>query len=398
MAGKNKIIHRIWTDKVLFSLKRHRSVIILGPRQVGKTTFVRDILQHLDYKEFSLMDPAFYLQMEVNPASFVDIVRSLPVSTVIFIDEVQRLPDLLNSVQFLIDNFGYVFVITGSSARKLRKAGANMLAGRVDFYKMGPFLFEEIRDAVKDSFISFDIKNVLKWGSMPPVVLAENDLDRRDFLRSYSYVYLEQEVKAEALVRRLSFFSRFLHLAAIESGKIVNYSNIGREVGVSPMTVKQFFSVLEDTLIVERVEPFLWHARKRISHGVKFIFFDVGVRNVIADFWGEEGFLFEQRVISEIIQYLRLFRLGANVFYWRTKGGAEVDCVIRLDKEVIPVEIKLSSNVAASDLRGIKLFMKDYSKICKRGYVIYTGKEKMRLTDSVVALTLEDFLREVIVD
>jgi predicted AAA+ superfamily ATPase len=231
------------------------------------------------------------------------------------------------------------------------------------------------------------------YGSLPGIVGMSDDKQRADMLRSYTHIYLEEEIRAEALSRKIGAFGRFLELAAQASGTNVNLTKLSWESGVSVPTIKEFYSLLHDTLIVERVEPYIKNAGKRILASPRHYFFDLGVRNALARvpltenlLNSEKGTLFEHAVVLEIIRRIRTSGLDYRVYYWRTSGGAEVDCIIDTGSSLIPVEIKAGSRAAPSAPRGLVNFMKEYAAQCIHGYVITTGRMPERLADNITAL------------
>jgi predicted AAA+ superfamily ATPase len=225
------------------------------------------------------------------------------------------------------------------------------------------------------------------------MVVLDKDEDRREFLKAYSHIYLEEEIRAEALSRKIGAFSRFLELAANESGTSPNLTKLSMESGVSIPAIKEYFNLLEDTLIVERVEPYLKNARKRLLSMPRYYFFDLGVRNALAKMPlrrelvnTQKGVLFEHAVILEIIRRIQLLGEDYKVCYWRTSGGAEVDCVIDLGHEVIPIEIKASRKVAPSELKGLFNFLDDYTSAAKKGYVVTLGERPEKISDKITAI------------
>lgn len=360
---------------------KKNSLFLLGPRQTGKTTLVKELLANIDHIEIDLLKSDLFLKYKKRPELLRDEIefamrekRQLTV----FIDEIQKVPELLNEIHNLIEQYKgkLFFILTGSSARKLRKASVNMLAGRAWEYFIYPLTYAEIG---KD----FVLDNVLLKGSLPPIM----DQDIEDSFRtlnSYSQTYLKEEILDEAIVRNIGSFSRFLEIAADQSGKIVNCSTIARDVGVSSNTVKGYYQILEDTLVCVKVEPYLKSVRKRIITHPKYYLFDIGVVNCLNGRTTLQsikvpsvyGVLFEHFVVLEtkrMISYSeRLFKIS----HWRTSHGAEVDLIIESDGLLWAVEIKSSKVVQSKDLIGLKSFMEDYPhakpicvSICDRPYM-----------------------------
>jgi len=385
-------------------LKSGYSGLILGPRQVGKTTLVRYFLDDRENAHnYFLQNPKTRADLEKDPEKIIREVEAMKKEPIIFVDEAQKVPDIFDAVQLLIDEKKAQFVLTGSSARKLRRSGANLLPGRIKRYYLDPLLWGELGLIRENTVKNIAMENINKtglaslddllvFGSLPGIVTLPKS-EQEDFLKSYALIYLDEEIRAESLSRKIGAFSRFLELAAQESGTSPNYTKLSNEAGISVQTIKNYFQLLSDTLVIEIVEPFLRNARKRILATPKYYFFDLGVRNALAR-WplsgnmanAQKGTLFEHFVMLEIIRRVRALNKNYKVNYWRTSGGAEVDCVIDFGGEVIPIEIKSSSKVGIGELKGLKNFLEEYSEIAKIGYVITTGERKEKLAKNIVAL------------
>lgn len=404
MINEKRRLNRYLEKDLSKLLKSGYSGLILGPRQVGKTTLVRYLLEDRENAHnYFLQNPKTRADLEKEPEKIIREVEAMKKEPIIFVDEAQKVPELFDAVQFLIDEKKAQFVLTGSSARKLRRSGANLLPGRIKRYYLDPLLWGELglirentvkniamENINKTGFAS--LNNILVFGSLPGIVTLPKS-EQEDFLKSYALIYLDEEIRAESLSRKIGAFSRFLELAAQESGTSPNYTKLSNEAGISVQTIKNYFQLLSDTLVIEMVEPFLRNARKRILATPKYYFFDLGVRNALAR-WplsedtanAQKGVLFEHFVMLEIIRRVRALHKNYKVNYWRTSGGAEVDCVIDFGGEVIPIEIKSSSNVGIGELKGLKNFLEEYSEIAKIGYVITTGERKEKLAKNIVAL------------
>ena len=404
MQGKNKQLLRYLEKEIKKTFKNKRSCLILGPRQVGKTTLIKTaLLKFKKIMEYPLQNPAIKLEIEADPSKIIRQVEAEDKKPIVFIDEAQKVPEIFDAAQYLIDKNKATFIFTGSSARKLRRNGVNLLPGRVRYFHMSPLLWGELgylkNNIIKElslnnnnKNLSYDFIDSLIYGSLPalPMILKN---ERENYLRSYSEIYLEEEIRAEAISRKIGAFSRFLELAATESGTAPNLSKLSQESGVSQPAIKEFYRILEDTLIVERVDPYLKNSRKRILSSSRYYFFDLGVRNALARLPltkelinAQKGILFEHAIILEIIRRIRALNKNYKVYYWRTSGGAEVDCILDLGKEVIPIEIKASKNVSLSEIKGLKIFLQDYKKIAKRGYVITMGERKEKLAENIIAV------------
>ncbi|MCK5320656.1 ATP-binding protein [Candidatus Parcubacteria bacterium] len=404
MQGKNKVLFRYLDKEIATVIKKKQSCLILGPRQVGKTTLVDFCLRkEKNVLRFPLQNPSVRIDLESDPGLLIKTIEAEKIKPIVFIDEAQKIPEIFDAVQYLIDNKKAQFILTGSSARKLRKAGVNLLPGRVRHFYLDPFLWGEA-GLIKENYIdSFKIKNVNKnkiysfeealiYGSLPRII-TEPESERKSLLRSYSEIYLEEEIRAEALSRKIGAFSRFLELAALESGTSPNFSKLSWQSGVSQPAIKEFYNILEDTLVAKRVDPFLKNARKRIMSSSRYYFFDLGVRNALARLPlekkminAQKGILFEHAVMLEIVRRTRALNKNYKINYWRTRAGAEVDCVIDMGAKVIPIEIKASKNISLSKIKGLKSFLNDYKNIAGHGYVITMGERKEKIADNITAI------------
>ena len=354
---------------------KRNSVSLFGPRQVGKSTLVKHLLAEENYLEIDLLKNDVLLKYKANPELLRSEIEFLARKTdrvYVFIDEVQKCPEILDEVHWLIERFGkqLFFILTGSSARKLKKSSVNMLAGRAWQFFLFPFTHLELGDR-------FNLRNVLLKGSLPPVIDDQTE-DAFRTLNSYVQVYLKEEILNEAIVRNIGAFSRFLDIAADQSGKIVNYSTIARDTGVSSKTIKGYYQILEDTLVAIRLEPFLKSARKRLIMHPKYYLFDTGVINAvngrisISSVTGSSiyGMLFEHFIILEVYRLIHYAEKPYRIFHWRSSHGAEVDLIIESADILWAIEIKSSPVVKSGNLKGLKSFLKDHSNarpVCVSG-------------------------------
>ena len=404
MQGRNKHLFRYTEAPIDRLIHNGYSCLILGPRQVGKTTLVNACLAPVKNKEtYLLQDPSLRLQFETHPSRLLNLVRALAKDSYVFIDECQKVPAIFDAVQILLDNKEARFILTGSSARKLRRQSVNLLPGRIKRFYLTPLLWGELgllksneiqplKTANVNQAVGYTKEESLIYGSLPGIVTLPPS-EREDFLTAYAGIYLEEEIRAEALSRKIGSFARFLELAAVESGTSPNLTKLSHESGVSQPAVKEFYRILEDTLIVEKVEPFLKNARKRILSSSKYYFFDLGVRNALARvplsdqlLNAQKGILFEHAVMLEIIRRVKVLNKNYKINYWRTSGGAEVDCIIDTGDNIIPIEIKASARVASSEIKGLKNFLEDYKKIAPAGYVVTMGERKEKLADNILGI------------
>ena len=342
---------------------RRRSFFLFGARGTGKTTWMRDAFPPDASLYLDLLDPEVEDGYRRTPGRLESKVRALPDSVEwVLIDEVQRAPRLLDVVHRLIENTGKRFVLTGSSARKLRRGASNLLAGRAFVYSLYPLTAPELDDA-------FDLDGALRWGTLPGIFSLDLEEDRRAYLRAYALTYLKEEIVAEQIVRRLDPFRRFLEVAAQSNGAIVNYANIARDVGADPKTVLTYFSILEDTLVGFLLPAFHRSIRKQQRVNPKFYYFDPGVKRALDRTLDvplnagthEYGKAFEHFIVTQIVHLSRYRSPDWRVSYLQTGAGVEIDLVI--ERPGLPtalVEIKSSDRVDERDVRHLARFIGDF--------------------------------------
>jgi predicted AAA+ superfamily ATPase len=297
-----------------------------------------------------------------RPALFERDLLERPASLrTIIIDEIQKVPRILDVIHRLMGRNTWTFVLTGSSARKLKRGKANMLAGRAFVYHLHPFTAGELGEA-------FDLGQALQWGTLPLVTGLENDQDRADYLRAYAHTYLREEIIAEQVVRKLPPFRRFLEVAAQSNGKIINYSRIADDVGVATVTVQSYFSILEDTLVGFLLPGYHTSVRKQESSSPKFYLFDTGVKRSLEGTLRSEivagtyayGAAFEHLVILEMMRGVDYARLDWKLSHLRTNHGAEIDVVVRRPGMPLAlVEIKSTERLSDRDVAALNRFAAD---------------------------------------
>ncbi|MBO4737967.1 MAG: ATP-binding protein [Bacteroidales bacterium] len=360
------------------------SIFLFGARQTGKTTLLLQQFPQAVY--IDLLDTNTLARYSRYPNLLYEQYKNHDSDTIIIIDEIQQVPLLLNEVHRLIAQKDIHFILCGSSARKLRRKGYNTLGGRALPCHLYPLVSTEIPD--------FDIDKAITTGMLPPVYLAKKPQLR---LSAYIDVYLRQEIKAEALVRNLNNFQRFLDTAALTDGEIVNYNNIATDCWVSANTVKEYFSILEDTLMGYMVPAFTKKIKRRLVQSPKFYFFDIGVvnflihRKEIVRGTTEYGHAFEHFIIQEIIAYIGYTRNENQLSYWRTKDGVEVDAIIGDAK--LAIEIKSVENVQNKHLKGLRTFATEHPD-CRR--MIVSLDIMSRITeDNIEIVYVYDFLKQL---
>ena len=328
------------------------SVFLWGARQTGKSTLIKMLYPSIKY--YDLLLPDVYSRMQRRPELLIEELEQYTADDLVVIDEVQMLPSLLNAVQWLIVNRGVRFLLCGSSARKLRRLGSNMLGGRAATRRLFPLVSAEIPD--------FDLIRAVNHGMLPRHYLANDPWYR---LEGYIGNYLQQEIEAEALTRNLGSFTRFLEVAALSSGEMLNYNNIASECGMSSVTVKGYFNILQETMIGYMLPAFSRVKKRRLIKAPKFFFFDVGIVNYLCNRRHMEpgstdfGHALEHLVVQELVAYLSYTRQRKQLSYWRTASGHEVDLVYG-DAEVA-IEIKSSQEVQTRHLKGLKAFAEEHS-------------------------------------
>lgn len=369
---------------------KDKSFFLFGPRGTGKTTWVKSTFLKAIFVD--LLEAEIYNDLLANPQRLESFIPG-GFKNWIVVDEVQRVPELLNEIHRLIEKNGYHFVLTGSSARKLRKRGVNLLAGRALTFSFHQLAAVELS---KD----FNLAHSLKFGQLP---CAYTDKDPQAYLESYVETYLREEIQQEGLTRNLSAFSRFLEAASFSQGSILNTSAVARECAVERKVVENYFAILEDLLIGYRLPVFIKKAKRRMVTHHKFYFFDAGIYRTIRpsgllDMPEEmEGLAFETLVFQELRAINDCLRLGYELYYWHTANQMEVDFVLYGNRGLKVFEVKRTSRIQESMLRGLRGFLKDYPSA--NAYLIYGGTRRFYegkitiLPIQEALLTLPDLLK-----
>lgn len=371
-----------------------KNIILFGARNTGKSTllkhtFDRDKSFWIDLLKFDEED-----KYRRNPNLFIEEVQALPDEiTHIIVDEIQKLPKLLNAVHYLIETTDKKFVLTGSSARKLKAVNINLLAGRAFVYNLYPLSYKELGE-------KFNLEDYLCWGGLPAIYdRHESEQDRRNFLNSYTNTYLKEEILYEQFVRKIDPFQRFLEVAAQANGEIINYANISNDVGIDDKTVKNYFSLLEETLVGFSLEAYDKSIRKRVSQKPKFYFFDVGIVRAITrqlsvpltNFTSEFGKAFEHFIVTEAMKLASYAQKDFKFSYLRTKDGAEIDLVVeRPNDKILFVEIKSSEEVNSEKLNNLRQLTKDH----KAEGVCFSRDKHARKSDNIVIYPWKDGLKK----
>lgn len=362
-----------------------QSYFLFGPRGTGKSTFLKH--HYPDSPRLDLLDDETYTLLLTEPKKLSAFVPPGFTGPVI-IDEIQKLPHLLDEVHRLMEDAGMNFVLTGSSARKLKRAGVNLLAGRALTEYFHPLTVGELgRD--------FDLAKSIRLGHLP---MAYQSPEAEKYLASYVRTYMDEEVKQEGYVRNLASFSRFLQAASLSQAGVLNVADIARDCAVERKVVENYFSILEDLLLAHRIPVFAKKAKRRLMNHAKFFFFDVGVyqslrpKGPLDSPEDVAGAALETLVFQEILALNRYRDLGYGIHYWRTSNHDEVDLVLYGRRGLVAIEIKRSRRVDSRDLKGLRLFLGDYP--VAKAFLLYGGTQSL-FDDGIFIRPLEAFLKNL---
>jgi len=338
----------------LAPLLKLKSFFLFGPRATGKSSLIAHQLQG-KCKVIDLLKGDVYFRLSAQPWLLENMILSADKETIIVIDEIQRIPELLNEVHRLIEEKHYRFLLTGSSARKLRHEGVNLLAGRAWEAHLCPLTYQEIPE--------FDLTRYLTVGGIPSIYLSEFPQEE---LGAYVDTYLKEEIQAEAFVRKMGAFSRFLQVCSLTSGQMINFSSISSDTGVPVSTVREYYQLIEDTLLGFTVPVWTKSVKRKPIATAKFYLFDIGVKNMLANINQLDplsnlfGDAFEHFIALELRAYLKYKRIRKQLAYWRTQNGQEVDFVIGDD---VAIEVKATTTVSSKHLKGLKALQEE--GLCK---------------------------------
>ncbi len=365
----------------LDQLVSRKSFFLFGPRSTGKTTLLRT--QFPDLEIINLLSSATYISLAGNPSKLQDIVRErLKNNQVVLIDEIQKIPELLDEIHNLIESTSVHFILTGSSARKLKRSGVNLLAGRAWQANLFPLVSHEIDE--------FDIIRYLQFGGLPQVYTSQYPGEELD---AYINTYLKEEVQAEALVQNQVTFSRFLKVASLSNTEQLNYANIASDSGVPASTVRSYFTILEDTFIGFLLESWQESNRRKAVATPKFYLFDIGVANFlrgnnnIHEGSSEYGKAFEQFIAMELRAWLSYHRVKKTLRYWRTRSRTEVDFLIGNDTAI---EVKATRTIHDKHLKGLRALKEE--KIFLQYIVVSFDEMDRKTVDGIRCLHWSRFL------
>lgn len=370
-------------------LPKKQSAFLWGARKTGKSTLLKHLFPDAPY--YDLLKSDLFLMLLKEPHIFREEVLALePKNQLVIIDEIQKVPALLDEVHWLIENTDFQFILCGSSARKLKRMEVNMLGGRAWKYSFFPLTYPEMP--------TYHLLEIFRTGTIPSHF---NNPHYKKALKSYLEDYITLEIQAEGLVRNLPAFARFMDCLRFSHGEMISYSNMAREAGIDQKTVKEYFQILEDTLIGYFVYPY----RKKVSREIisdipKFYLFDVGLANAIKkadipDLKGPDaGKSLEHLILLELTAYRGLHEKDFTIQYWRTKTGLEVDFI--LGNGEVAIEVKLQGNVQKADIKGLRAFMEEHKP--KKNYVISLVPRARKMTleeGDVDILPVELFMKKL---
>lgn len=356
-------------------------MFLFGARQVGKTTLLKERFPHAIY--YDLLKSNVRRRLKRNPETFREALASKPAGTLVVVDEIQKVPDLLDEVHWLMVNKGLFFILSGSSARKLKRSGANTLGGRAEPRTMFPLVWPEVDD--------FEIDRAVQNGMIPRHYMVADATDR---IEGYVDVYLKEEIQEEALVQDIDVFSRFMEVAAISDGEMINYENIASDCGIAAKTVKAYFQILKDTLIGYEIPAYRKVIKRRLVQAPRFYYFDVGLtnyllgRNSLKRGTADYGHAFEHYVIQEIIAYKGYSRSREIISYWHTYTHIEVDIIIGDAK--VAVEIKSCEEVKTKHKSGLKAFKEEHPDA---RLILVSLDPITRISDDTELLYVTDFFK-----
>ena len=365
-----------------------QSFFLLGPRGSGKSTWLRSMFP--DAHVFDLLSEETYQRLLSNPGQFADELRSISTGRWVIVDEVQRLPHLLNEVHLFMEEKRLNFVLCGSSARKLKRAGVNLLAGRALRRSMHPFVPEELGK-------QFDLEEVMRYGSLP---IVWDSTAKQETLSTYAQLYLKEEIQAEALVRNLPGFARFLPIAALFHGQNINVTNIAREAGVARTTVMGYLDILEETLLCFRLPAYEAKLRVRERKLPKWYWCDPGIVRTMKRATGtlvpeEKAALFEGMVAQLLRTYKDYRGIFEDMYYWAPSGtsGMEVDFILVRGSELMAVEVKAGNTFTDAWCKGLRAI--EPLKGLQRRIVVYPRGPAMRTRDGINVIPFKHFADEL---
>jgi predicted AAA+ superfamily ATPase len=377
-----EIVRRFFNDP-------ETSFFLFGARGTGKSTWLKMNFTK-DTLYVDLLSPENFRKYSARPERLEELLAGNPDAKTVIVDEIQKVPELLDVVHHLIEEKKDVrFILTGSSSRKLKRSGVDLLAGRAIHKTFHPFMGAELAK-------SFNLAHALNYGLIPLVYVSKNPIET---LHSYITLYVNEEVKMEGLVRKVGDFSRFLETVSFSNGSVINISEIARDSQVGRKAVEGYISILEDLLLAVQIPVFTKKAKRLLIAHPKFYFFDTGVFRALRptgplDRPQEiDGLALETLTLQHLRAWIAYSGNGNKIYYWRTKAGVEVDFIVYGADHFYAIEVKNTDTVRSNDLKGLKAFLSDYPQA--KGYLIYRGKEKIMI-NNILCLPAGDFYQNLI--
>ncbi len=373
----------MYIRKQIFKEAGNESLFLWGARQTGKSTLLKMLYPDAMYFDLLLSD--VFERLQRNPSTLRETILAAFPSMPVIIDEIQRIPALLNEVHWMISNKNIRFILSGSSPRKILRSGANLLGGRALRYELYPLIYKEIPD--------FDLIRALNHGLLPRHYLSDNP---EKLISAYIGSYLRDEIMAEAKIRNMVSFSRFLEVAAFSNGEIVNYTNIATECGVSAPTIREYFQILEDTLTGRFLPTYQKRPKRRVIRAPKFYYFDIGMTNYLLKRKSIEpggeifGKVFEHFIYHEIYTYASYSGLHFPISYWRTASQIEIDFVLGVHE--VAIEVKSTSQATPRHLKGLKSFAEEYPV---KKLILISNDPQPRKVGSIMIMPWKAFLDEL---
>jgi len=365
-----------------------QSFFLFGPRGTGKSTYLKH--QHPDALWLDLLKLDVFRIYSANPERIIELVHGNPDKRVVIVDEVQKVPEILSAIHSLIEEkLDRKFILTGSSARKLKRTGVDLLAGRVLIRTLHPFMVSEITTELK-------FEHILQHGLLPIVVSSKNPFD---VLETYISLYMQEEVQFEGLVRNIGNFSRFLESISFSHGSILNISNVARECSIERKVVERYIKILEDILLAFRIPVFTKKAKRAVVSHPKFYFFDAGVFRTLRpkgplDRPEEiDGAALEGLIAQHLRAWIAYQGDKYEIFFWRSRAGVEVDFVLYGEKGIFAIEVKNTNRIRQENLRSLTAFRQDYPQ--SKTLFLYRGNERL-LKNDILCIPCDEFLKELV--
>ena len=374
---------------------KSRSFFLFGARGVGKSYYLKNQFLKGNVLQIDLLLPELENKYSLDPNTLILELAALPKKSRpdwIYLDEIQKIPKLLDVVHYLIENEKYKFILTGSSARKLKRGSANLLAGRANIYSLFPLSYIETAD-------QFDLVTALQWGQMPSLIELKTVREKTAYLNSYTLTYLNEEIKVEQIIRNLDPFRAFLPILGQMSGKVINHKKIANEIGVDSKTVKSYFQIIEETLLGFYLPAFHESVRKSQTISPKFYLTDCGLKKSLEGSLEQKpvpktsvfGELFEHFIINEVRKLNHYYEKSFQLSYYSTKNGSEVDLVLsKLSKNIL-IEIKSSEKIDLTEVKAFSERSKDFKNV-KQIYYVSRDSKEMKF-GNVICISWENFLK-----